>query len=226
MKLIYTGKTKDVYEIGDGNLLLKIKDDVTVGEDGKFDPGGNAVGLSIDGMGVASLKMTAYYFELLHKKEIPTHFVSADIANANMTVKPMEAFANGGLEVVCRFRAVGSFYRRYKAYCTEEGMPLDALIEFTLKDNELGDPPINKDSLIYLKILSEYEYMTIKTMTKRIGVLLAADLTEKGLELYDMKLEFGRISGEIVLIDEISPGNMRVYKGGEWLQPLELAGYF
>jgi len=231
MKLVYQGKTKDVYDIGNGNLLLKLKDDAT-GEDGEFDPGANTVGVTIEGLGVASLKMTSYYFDLLNKKGIPTHFISSDI-NANeatMTVKSAKPFgsdfSDDNIEVVCRFRAVGSFYRRYKTYCTEEGMPLDALVEITLKDNERGDPPINRDSLIQLKILTADEFSTLTSMTKNIAYILKDDFAEKGLELYDMKFEFGKVDGEIVLIDEISPGNVRVYKDGAWLQPLELAAYY
>lgn len=225
MKLIYKGKTKDVYELEDGNLLLKLKDDATADENGNFDPGQNSVGVTIDGLGIASLKMTTYYFELLNKKGIPTHFVSSDISNASMTVKSAKVFGINGLEIICRFKAVGSFYRRYKSFCTE-GMPLDALVEITLKDDAQGDPPINMDSLIQLKILTEDEYDTLTSMTKKIANILKDDFTEKGLELYDMKFEFGRVDGKIVLIDEISPGNVRVYKGDTWLQPLDLAEYF
>jgi phosphoribosylaminoimidazole-succinocarboxamide synthase len=120
---------------------------------------------------------------------------------------------------------VGSFYRRYGAYCAE-GTPLDALVEFTLKDDARGDPFIDKYGLIKFKILTDYEYATIVTMTKHIANILKDDFAEKGLELYDMKMEFGKVNGEITLIDEISPGNVKVYKDGKWLQPLELAGYF
>ena len=226
MKLIFEGKTKDVYDIGGGNLLMKLKDDVTADTDGNFDPGANAVGAAIKGMGAASLKMSTYYFDLLNKQGIPTHFISSDITNTSMTVKAAQMLGVKGIEVVCRFRAVGSFYRRYKTYCTQEGMPLDALVEIMIKDDELGDPPLNKDTLIQLKILTEYEYATIKTMTVRIASVLKDDFASKGLELYDVKLEFGKIGGEITLTDEISAGVVRVYKGGKWLQPLELAEYF
>ncbi|MCL2095425.1 MAG: phosphoribosylaminoimidazolesuccinocarboxamide synthase [Oscillospiraceae bacterium] len=225
MKLIYKGKTKDVYNLDDGNYLLKLKDDAT-GKDGVFDPGENSVGLTIDGLGRASLKMTAYYFDLLNKKGVPTHFLSADLNKAEMKVKPAEFFGNGpALEVICRFKAVGSFYRRYKNYC-EEGMNLDALVETTLKDDEKGDPPITKDALCELNILKFDEYEILKSLTKKIAAIIKDDMAEKNLELYDLKLEFGKIDGEISLIDEISPGNVRVYKDGVWLQPLELAGYY
>ena len=225
MKLVYEGKTKNVYELDDGNYLFKMKDDAT-GKDGKFDPGENAVGLKIDGMGLASLKMTAYYFGLLNKKGVPTHFISADTGNAEMTVKPAKTFGNGpGLEVICRFKAIGGFYRRYQS-CCKEGIPLNALVEITLKDDERGDPLITKDALSELGILTPDEYETLKSLTQKIAYIIKDDMAEKGLELYDMKLEFGTVNGEITLIDEISGGSVRVYKGGEWIQPLELAKYF
>lgn len=223
MKLIYEGKTKNVYELDDGNYLLKLKDDAT-GKDGVFDPGENSVGLTIEGLGKASLKMTAYYFELLNKKGVPTHFISADIDNTTMTVKPATVFGQG-IEVICRFRAVGSFYRRYKTYCTES-MPLNAIVEVTLKDDALGDPPITKDILAELNILTPGEYETLKALTQQIAGIIKDDLKVKGLDLYDIKLEFGRVNGEVVLMDEISAGSVRVYKGSEWLQPMDLAKYF
>ena len=226
MKLIYKGKTKDVYELENKNVLLKFKDSATSDSDGNFDPGANSAGITIDGLGMASLKMTAYYFELLNKKNIPTHFISSDIENAGITVKPAETFGKTGIEVICRLKAVGSFYRRFKAYCTKEGMDLDSLVEIQIKDDEQGDPFIDKYGLIQLNILTDYEYVTIVTITRRTADILKNDFAEKGLELYDMKFEFGKINGEIVLIDDISPGNLRVYKNGIWLQPLELAEYF
>ena len=226
MKLIYEGKTKNVFELDDGNYLFKLKDDATVGEDGKFDPGGNVVGLTIDGLRYASLKMTAYYFDLLNKKGVPTHFISADMNNAEMVVKPAKMFGDGpGIEVICRFKAIGSFYRRYRTYC-KEGMPLDALVEVTLKDDERGDPLITKDALIALNILTDKEYETLKSLTQKIAGIIKEDMAGKGLELYDMKLEFGKVNGEVALIDEISGGSVRVYKDGEWIQPLDLAKYF
>lgn len=225
MKLVYTGKTKDVYELDDGNYLFKMKDDAT-GKDGKFDPGENAVGLKIDGMGLASLKMTAYYFNLFNKKGIPTHYISSDMENATMTVKPAKHFGGGpGIEVICRFKAIGSFYRRYQSYC-KEGAPLNALVEITLKDDERGDPLITKDALAELNILTADEYETLKSTTQKIAYIIKDDMAEKGLELYDMKLEFGTVNGEVTLIDEISGGSVRVYKGDEWIQPLDLAKYF
>ncbi len=221
MKLVYEGKTKDVYSLEDGNYLLKFKDDVT-GEDGRFDPGANRVGLAIEGAGRAGLRLSKKFFELLEEKGIPTHYVDANLEKATMTVKPAATFGNG-VEVICRYRAVGSFLRRYGMY-VKEGQPLDAFVEFTLKDDERGDPPITEEGLEMLNLLSGEDCRAIKDLTRKICGLINEELAKKGIELYDIKLEFGRAedSGQIVLIDEISGGNMRAYKDGRHLEPLEL----
>lgn len=225
MKLIYKGKTKDVYSTANENeVLLKFKDDVT-GEDGVFDPGANTVGLTIEGMGKSGLKMTTYFFEILNQKQIPTHFVSSDIENQSMVVKKASVFGKG-LEVICRYKAVGSFLRRYGAYC-EEGQDLDAFVELTIKDDERGDPTISKQALKMLNILNEEEYDEIEKSTIEICQIVKDELAKKGLELYDIKLEFGRDhEGNIMLIDEISGGNMRVYKEGKYIEPLQLEKEF
>ncbi|MEG1426900.1 MAG: phosphoribosylaminoimidazolesuccinocarboxamide synthase, partial [Oscillospiraceae bacterium] len=141
MKHVYEGKTKTVYALEDGNYLLKFKDDVT-GTDGKFDPGANTVGLSIEGMGKNCVRLTEFFFKKIEEAGIPTHFISADVENCTMVVKPAVAFGKG-IEVICRFRAVGSFMRRYGYYATE-GQELPSLVEYTLKDNEREYTTINK----------------------------------------------------------------------------------
>ncbi|MCL2677481.1 MAG: phosphoribosylaminoimidazolesuccinocarboxamide synthase [Clostridiales bacterium] len=219
MELVYEGKTKDVCRLEDGNYLLKFKDDAT-GEDGKFDPGSNTVALSIEGLGKGGLAMSQYFFQKLEACGVPTHFVAADLDKATMTVKPATLFGKG-IEVICRFRAVGSFLKRYGDYA-HEGQYLDAFVETTLKDDGRGDPPITKDALDMLGILSCEEYETLKDLTQKISSLIKDFLFAKGAELYDIKLEFGRVDGEVVLIDEISGGNMRVYKDGLCLGPLDL----
>lgn len=223
MNLIYTGKTKDVYTLEDGNYLLQFKDDVT-GENGVFDPGANRVGLTIEGAGQAGLRLSKMFFEMLQAKGIPTHFVAADIEKATMTVKPAKPFGNG-VEVICRYRAVGSFLRRYGMYARDR-QPLDAYVEFTLKDDEREDPLITEDALDMLNIIKAEDCRHIKDLTKKICGLIRDELKARSIELYDIKLEFGRIgeNGQIVLIDEISGGNMRAYKKGQYLEPLELTG--
>lgn len=221
MKLVYTGKTKNVYALEDGNYLLKFKDDVT-GEDGKFDPGANSVGLTIEGAGKAGLKLTKFFFEILNEKEIPTHYIDANIEESTMKVKPATVFGHG-LEVICRYRAVGSFLRRYGKYA-QEGQELDAFVEVTLKDDIREDPPISEDALHMLNILSKDEYKVLKSLTKKIGNVVKEELAKKDIDLYDIKFEFGRVGEDntIALIDEISGGNMRAYKNGEYIEPLEL----
>ncbi|MDI9476163.1 MAG: phosphoribosylaminoimidazolesuccinocarboxamide synthase [Natronincolaceae bacterium] len=225
MKLVYKGKTKDVYDLENGNYLLKFKDDVT-GEDGKFNPSANKVGLTIEGMGRSGLRLTKYFFEILKNNSIPTHYIDANIEEATMTVKPAVMFGKG-LEVICRYRAVGSFLRRYGMYA-KEGQELDAFVEFTLKDDERNDPPISEDALHMLGILTREEYKIIKDLTGKVCNIIKEELAKKDIELYDIKLEFGKIGGEgqgeeqIALIDEISGGNMRAYKDGKYIEPLQL----
>ena len=221
MKLVYRGKTKDVYSLEDGNYLLEFKDDVT-GTDGVFDPGANTVGLKIEGAGKAGLRLTKFFYEKLNSMGIPTHYVDADIDNSTMTVLPATVFGKG-VEVICRYRAVGSFLRRYEKYVTE-GQSLDAYVEVTLKDDERNDPLITEQALEMLNIMTKEEYKNLVVLTKEIGQVVKAELDKKGLELYDIKFEFGRVGEDnhIALIDEISGGNMRAYKNGEYIEPLKL----
>ena len=220
MKHVYEGKTKSVYMLEDGNYLLKFKDDATC-ENGVFDPGANTVGLTIDGLGKAGLRLSVFFFEKLQQLGIPTHYISANIEDATMTVKGAEVFGKG-LEVICRYRAVGSFLRRYGMYA-KDGQPLDAYVEMTLKDDAREDPLITKDALDMLNILNVEEYETIKALTQKIAGVVRDELAKKGLELYDIKFEYGRVGNDVVLIDEISAGNMRVYKDGKYIPPMELA---
>ncbi|WP_312906689.1 phosphoribosylaminoimidazolesuccinocarboxamide synthase [Tissierella praeacuta] len=221
MNLVYKGKTKDVYELQNGNYLLKFKDDVT-GTDGVFDPGANTVGLSIEGVGKAGLRLTKFFFEKLNDMGIPTHYVDADIENATMTVLPAKMFGKG-VEVICRYRAVGSFLRRYGMYAAEE-QPLDAYVEVTLKDDDRNDPLITDEGLEMLGIMTKEEYKTLSDLTKKISGVVKDELAKKDMELYDIKFEFGRVGEDnhIALIDEISGGNMRAYKDGEYIEPLKL----
>ncbi|MBR0127083.1 MAG: phosphoribosylaminoimidazolesuccinocarboxamide synthase [Firmicutes bacterium] len=224
MELVYTGKTKNVYAMDNGNYLLKFKDDVT-GKDGVFDPGMNEVGLTIEGVGDVNLRMSIYFFEKINAAGIPTHFVSADLENTTMEVKPAKVFGHG-LEVICRHKAVGSFYRRYGEYI-EEGADLPAYVETTFKNDEKEDPLVTKDGLLVLGIMTDKQYEDLKVMTQQITQIVADDLLEKGLVLYDIKFEFGYDeNGNVMLIDEIASGNMRVYKNGEYIEPLELSELF
>ena len=224
MNKLYTGKTKDVYALDNGHVLLKFKDDCT-GKDGVFDPGENTVGLTIEGIGKANLETSVYYFEMLKEAGIKTHYVSADLENATMEVLPAKVFGNG-LEVICRERAVGSFIRRYGALI-ESGAKLPSYVETTLKDDEKGDPLITKDALVAIGVMTEQQFEDLKDMTQKITKIVADDLAEKGMELYDIKFEFGYdAEGNVILIDEIASGNMRVYKDGEYIDPMTLNKLF
>jgi len=219
MKKLSTGKTKDVYILDDGNYQLLFKDDMT-GTDGVFDPGANTVGVTVEGAGRAGLVMSRYYFKLFEEKGYPTHFLSAD--ENSMNVKPATPFG-GGLEVICRYKAMGSFIRRYGSVISE-GTELDAVVEMTLKDDERGDPLINEDALTAIGILRPGEYEIIKSLTREICDVVKTDLAGKGMELCDIKLEFGKDkNGEIMLIDEVSGGNMRVLEDNKSVPPLELS---
>ena len=221
MEKVYTGKTKDVYLKDDGNYLLKFKDDVT-GTDGVFDPGANTVGLTMEGAGKAGLKLTRFFFEKINNAGIPTHYLDADIDQNTMTVKPAKIFGQG-VEVILRYRVAGSFFRRYGMYC-KEGQSLDGYVEVTLKDDDRNDPLITDEALEMLEIMTKEEYKTLVVLTKKIGEIVKKELAAKGLELFDIKFEFGRVGKDnhVALIDEISGGNMRAYRNGEYIEPLEL----
>ena len=163
MKLVYTGKTKDVFALDNGNYLLKFKDDCT-GKDGVFDPGENSVGLTIEGVGNVNLRMTKHFFEKINAAGIRTHYVSADLKETTMEVLPAKVFGHG-LEVICRLKAVGSFRRRYGEYI-EEGADLPAYVETTFKNDALGDPLVTKDGLVALGVMTEQQYDDIKAMTQ------------------------------------------------------------
>ncbi|MBO5776429.1 MAG: phosphoribosylaminoimidazolesuccinocarboxamide synthase [Clostridia bacterium] len=223
-KLVYTGKTKDVFALDNGNYLLKFKDDCT-GKDGVFDPGKNSVGLTIEGVGDVNLRMSIYFFEKINAAGIKTHYISADLKETTMEVLPEKAFGKG-LEVICRYKAVGSFYRRYSDY-VELGQDLPAYVETTFKNDAKGDPLVTKDGLVDLGVMTAEQYDAIKEMTQKITAIVAEDLKEKGLELYDIKFEFGYDKdGSVMLIDEIASGNMRVYKQGEYIDPMTLSELF
>ena len=225
MKKLYTGKTKDVYSLENGNVLLKFKDDCT-GKDGKFDPGENAVGLTIDGIGKANLQTSVYYFELLKKNGIKTHYINADLDNATMEVLPAECFGKAqggnGLEVICRLVATGSFIRRYGEYIKDGTVLKGGYVECTFKNDEKGDPLVTGEGLAALGVMTPEMFENMKKQTLEITNIVANDLKTLGLELWDIKFEFGYNNNEVILIDEIASGNMRVYKDGKIVDPIEL----
>ena len=220
MKKIYEGKTKDVFELDNGNVMLKFKDDCT-GKDGVFDPGENSVGLKIEGIGKANLRTSVYYFDMLKEAGIKTHYVSANVDEATMEVLPGKVFGHG-LEVICRLVATGSFIRRYGEYIKNGTRLEGGYVECTFKNDEKGDPLVTGEGLAALKVMTPEMFEEMKAQTLKITKIVADDLKQIGLDLWDIKFEFGYNNGEVILIDEIASGNMRVYKGDQIVEPVEL----
>ena len=157
----------------------------------------------------------------LKEAGIKTHYISADVENATMEVLPAKVFGHG-LEVICRLVATGSFIRRYGDYI-KDGTPLKGgYVETTFKDDAKGDPLVTSEGLEALGIMSQEMFQDMKAQTLKITHLVADDLAKKGLELYDIKFEFGYHNDEVILIDEIASGNMRVYQNGKIVDPVEL----
>lgn len=217
MTLIHDGKTKSVYVYDDQHLKMVFKDDVTGTEEG-IDPGGNAVVGSIEGKGLAALRQSVYFFNLLAEHGVPTHFVSADLENRALIAKQAKWT---GLEFIVRFKAYGSFVRRYGKY-VEQGADLGGLVEITLKDDERGDPLIVDEAIAALGLLSLDEVKEAKALVRRAAEVIRRDLEEKGLELLDIKFECGVVDDQLVIIDDISTDNMRVIRDGEPVGPQEL----
>lgn len=211
---IYSGKTKDLYALPNGNIRLIFKDDVT-GADGVIDPGANSVIGQVAGKGNKSLAMTDYFFKRLHAANIATHLVHVDLDQGAMEVRRAEPLGKdingmGGFEFICRTRPWGSFIRRYQPYIGNTEKSLDYLVEITVKDDERGDPLINDDSILALDLLSPAHLEQAKQITRHVCRIVEADLQEKGLTLIDMKIEIGLVDDQVVVIDEISADAMRV----------------
>ncbi len=214
MRLIYRGKTKDVYE--DGPYLVFYFKDSLLGEDGREDTGGNEVIGERRGKGSAVLKQTGFFFSLLERNGIRTHFVER-IAGRRARFLRAERIP---LETIYRFKAYGSFLRRYSGWV--ESLQELGIVEFTLKDDSLGDPLITEEAILRLSIASEGELEKMKEVTKRVAEILEEFFSAKGFELIDFKLEFGRLNGELLVIDELSGDTMRVMKGGRLLSQEKL----
>ena len=138
-----------------------------------------------------------------------------------MEVLPATVFGHG-LEVICRLVATGSFIRRYGEYI-KNGTPLPGgYVECTFKNDEKGDPLVTGEGLVALGIMTAEMFESLKAQTLAITKIVADDLKSIGLDLWDIKFEFGYHNGEVVLIDEIASGNMRVYKGDTIVDPVEL----
>ena len=214
MRLLYSGKTKDVYE--DGPYLIFHFKDTVLGRKGKEDSGGNEVVGEKTGKGSVVLKQTEFFFKILEKNGIKTHFVERIDERKARFLKAEKI----PLEVIYRELAYGSFLRRYGGW-VKPFQPL-GIVEFTLKDDRLDDPLIAEDAVVALGIANREEVKNMKETTRKVAGILREFFSSKGLRLVDFKLEFGRLNGELLVIDELSGDTMRVAKDGRILTREEL----
>ena len=206
MKTIYVGKTKNVLlDESTGERYLLFKDSAT-GENGVFDPGSNTVGGSVKGKGKVGLKVSRYFFELMEKNGIPTHYLGADVDAGLMKVKAVKV---PKLEFVLRYFTAGSMCRRFSL---ESGIPFTPpYMEVTLKDDAQGDPLISERLCIMKGMLAPGQYGAVLDLLPRIGEVLRKELATLGLTLIDFKLEFGfDDAGKLCIADEITPDIWRV----------------
>ena len=206
MKTLYTGKTKDVLiDEAAGSRFLFFKDDAT-GENGIFDPGFNTVGGSVTGKGRAGLEVSSYFFEIMEKNGIPTHYLGADLDACLMRVKDVTV---PRLEFVLRYFTAGSMCRRFTL---ESGIPFDPpYMEVTLKDDEQGDPLISERLCIMKGLLKPGQYDAALNLLARVGEVLRGELAGLNLTLIDFKIELGYDeNGDVLIADEITPDIWRV----------------
>ena len=206
---LYEGKAKKVYATDDPNVVIvSYKDDATAFNGLKKG--------TITGKGAINNRMTNNLMRRLEEKGVPTHYVQ-ELSDRETAVKKVQIVP---LEVIIRNISAGSFAKRYGV---EEGIVFDApTIEFSYKNDDLGDPLITPDGLEAIGVMTLDQYAQMKAMTQKISGIVKDTLAEKGLDLYDIKFEFGYYNGEVILIDEIASGNMRVYKDGEIVEPTDL----
>lgn len=200
---LYEGKAKKVFATENPDyVIVSYKDDATAFNGLKKG--------TIAGKGVINNKMSNMMMAMLEKKGVPTHVVE-QIDDRNTLVKKVEIVP---LEVIIRNVAAGSFSKRYGV---PEGTPFDApTIEFSYKNDDLGDPLINDYHALALKLASAEEIETIKKLAFAVNDAMKAFFKELNIDLIDFKLEFGRFKGEIVLADEISPDTCRFWEAGTW----------
>lgn len=195
---LYEGKAKKVFTTNDPDVVIvDYKDDATAFNGLKKG--------TITGKGVVNNKMSNFLFRLLEQKGIETHFVK-ELSDRETAVKKVEIVP---LEVIIRNRAAGSICKRLGL---EEGMSFtQPSLEFSYKDDELGDPLINSYHAISCGFSTQAEIDTITKMAFQINDVLKEYFASIGVELIDFKLEFGRYKDRIVLADEISPDTCRFW---------------
>ncbi len=198
MEMLYEGKAKKVFTTDmEDVLIVDYKDDATA-----FN--GEKKG-TIVGKGVVNNRMTNHIFKMLEEKGIPTHFVE-ELSDRETAVKKVEIVP---LEVIVRNVAAGSFSKKLGI---EEGFRLLApTLEFSYKNDELGDPMINDYYAIAIGAATREEIDRITELVFKINEILVAYFAEKKIDLIDFKVEFGRYKGEIILADEISPDTCRFW---------------
>ncbi|MBR6950212.1 MAG: phosphoribosylaminoimidazolesuccinocarboxamide synthase [Oscillospiraceae bacterium] len=206
MKTLYDGKTKTVLldeETGVVNLLFK---DTATGENGMFDPGYNTVGGSVEGKGKIGLRISKYFFELMERNGIPTHYLGADIDKCLMQVRQLTV---PKLEFVLRYYTAGSMCRRFTL---PEGIPFDPPYkEVTLKDDEQGDPLITERLCLMKDMLRPGMYDEGLRIVEQVGAILKQELAKMDLQLIDFKIEIGfDDEGKVYVVDEITPDIWRV----------------
>ncbi|HBU13185.1 MAG TPA: phosphoribosylaminoimidazolesuccinocarboxamide synthase [Clostridiales bacterium] len=207
MKTLYQGKTKTVLEDKDAVYLL-FKDDAT-GENGVFDPGSNTVGGSVEGKGKKGLRISQYFFELMERAGVPTHYLGAEPDEKLMRVRKLTV---PPLEFVLRYFTAGSMCRRF---ALKEGVPFDPpYAEVTLKADEQGDPLISERLCIMKGMLKESQYDEALAILHKVGEVLKTELAQMGLTLIDFKIEIGYDeNGKMYVVDEITPDIWRVRDG-------------
>jgi len=184
---------------------LLFKDSAT-GENGVFDPGANTVGGSIEGKGKIGLKISSYFFELMEKSGIPTHYIGADIDKGLMEVHKVTV---PPLEFVLRYFTAGSMCRRFTL---EEGIPFDPpYLEVTLKDDDQGDPLISERLCLMKGLLAPGQYNEALGVLAKVGEVLRQELASMGYTLIDFKIELGYDeAGKVIVADEITPDIWRI----------------
>ncbi len=198
LELLYEGKAKKVYTTEDPDVLIvDYKDDATA-----FN--GEKKG-TIVGKGVINNRMTNHVFKILEEKGVPTHFIE-ELSDRETAVKKVSIVP---LEVIIRNIAAGSFSKRLGV---PEGTPFKApTIEFSYKNDELGDPLINDYFAIALDLATPEEIETIKKYAFQVNDVLKEFFLKADIELVDFKIEFGRYKGQIILADETSPDTCRLW---------------
>ncbi len=198
-ELLYEGKAKKVFATDDPQVVLvSYKDDATAFNGLKKG--------TISGKGAINNRVTNYMMELLEKEGVKTHLVR-ELSNRETLVKKVSIIP---LEVIIRNISAGSFSKRYGV---EEGIVFSCpTIEFSYKNDDLGDPLINSYHAQALGIATSEEIETVKSMAFKVNEVMKAFFKNLNVDLVDFKLEFGKTAdGEIVLADEISPDTCRFW---------------